>query len=67
MNVQELIDHLRTLDPTMPVAYRIFSEQCLLDVDDIQMEMLCEARPDGWVHSARPDKPAIPYLLFPGN
>lgn len=67
MNVRELIKLLDTFDPNLPVAYALHSEQCMLEASDIQVEMLCEARPDGWVANARPDKPLIPYLLFPGN
>lgn len=39
----------------------------MLEVDDIDIKELCEARVDGWVANERPDKPKIPYLVFPGN
>ena len=67
MKVSELIELLRTYPQDLPVAYRLFSEKCLLEVKDIEVEALCEARPDGWVANARPDKPTIDYLVFPGN
>lgn len=67
MTVAELIEHLKTVPQDLPVAYRRYSEQCLLDVTDIYVDTLCEARADGWVANARPDKPTIDYLIFPGN
>ncbi|RZK44588.1 MAG: hypothetical protein EOO61_03275 [Hymenobacter sp.] len=67
MTVQELIDLLGTYDPSLPVAYSLFSEQCMLEASDIAVHELCEQRNDGWVQNARPDKKLIPYLLFPGN
>jgi hypothetical protein len=67
MTVRELIELLGTFDPNLPIAYSLFSEQCMLEPEDISVVQLCEARPDGWVQNFRPDKEAIPYLLFPGN
>jgi hypothetical protein len=67
MTVRELISLLQTYPPDLPVAYRIFSENCLLEAKDIEIEMLCEPRDDGWVADQRPDKPSIPYLVLPGN
>jgi hypothetical protein len=67
MNVAELIDFLKTQPQELQVAYKIFSEQCLLDPADIEIRELCLPRSDGWVQDARPDKPKQKYLLLPGN
>lgn len=67
MTVKELISFLETQPQHLVVAYRRCSEQVLLDVADITVADLCEARADGWIESKRPDKPNKPYLLFPGN
>lgn len=67
MTVRELIEFLQTQSQDLPVAYKSYSEQCLLEITDIKIVELCEARPDGWIPGKRPDKPAIPYLVFPGN
>lgn len=67
MTVNDLIKFLQTKPGDLPVAYRIYSEQALLEEQDISIEDLCEPRPDGWVHHERPDKPTIKYLVFPGN
>lgn len=67
VTVADLIAHLQTLDPSLPVVYRIFSEQCLLELDDLNVEALCHPRPDGWVQNKRPDMPSQDYLLLPGN
>ena len=67
MNVAELISYLQTQPQDLQVAYRRFSEQVLLKDGEIEIEELCEPRPDGWVHHKRPDKPTRRYLLLPGN
>ncbi len=67
MTVKELIDILQGKPQNLQVAYRIYSEYCLLEPDDIGMRLLCAPRPDGWVHDARPDKPTQDYLVLPGN
>lgn len=67
MTVNELIEHLHTFPKDLPVAYRLHSEQCLLDLEDIVVTELCEPRPDGWIQDKRPDMPSIKYLVFPGN
>lgn len=67
MTVRELIEHLKTFDPELPVAYRCYSEQTLLELDDVHVKSLCEPRADGWLQNARPDKPSTDYLVFPGN
>lgn len=67
MKVKELIAFLQTQPQDLPVAYRCYSEQCLLEASDIKIEKLSVARDDGWVADARPGLPAAKYLLFPGN
>ena len=67
MTVKELIELLQTKPQDLLVAYDLYSEQVLLEADDIRIKTLCEPRPDGWVHDKRPDKPTREYLIFPGN
>ena len=67
ITIKELIQHLETFDQDLPVAFQVFSEQCLLDINQIKVHELCEPRPDGWVQDKRPDKNSIKYLVFPGN
>ena len=67
MKVKELIDLLKTFDSEMLIVHGMYSEYLLLDGRNISMQMLCEPRNDGWVADARPDKPLIPYVVFPGN
>lgn len=67
MTVSELIDFLKTQPQHLPVAYRAYSEQSLLEAKDVKIEELCEPRPDGWVQDRRPDMPTCQYLVFPGN
>lgn len=67
MTVAELIDFLKTQPQDLPVVFRLYSEQTLLRVEDISITPLCEPRPDGWVHDARPDMPTRLYLCLPGN
>jgi hypothetical protein len=67
MTVTELIEFLKTRPQELQVAYRVYSEQCLLEAKDIELLDCCEPRPDGWVQSKRPDRPTQQYLLFPGN
>lgn len=67
MTVGELIEFLRTKNQDLPVAFVCHSERRLLTAEEIEEEDLCEARPDGWVHFDRPDKPVVRYLVFPGN
>lgn len=67
MKVSELIEYLQTCPQDLEVVYRCYSEQCLLDVNDIGQEELCVAREDGWVQNIRLDKATQTYLVFPGN
>lgn len=67
MTVRELIAILQSKPQDIQVAYRCYSEWALLEEKDIDVQALCGAREDGWVHDARPDKPTFDYLTLPGN
>jgi len=67
MTIKELREFLLAFPQDIQVAYVCCSEQCLLDTNDIKILDGCEARADGWIQDARPDKPPKQYLLFPGN
>lgn len=67
MKVSELIQFLKDQPQDMEVGYCCFSEQCILEEDDIKVELLSVERSDGWIHDKRPDKPTKEYLIFPGN
>ena len=67
MKVLELIKFLETQPQDIEVAIEMYSEQCLLDVKDIEIQELCVARDDGWIQNKRPDMETQEYLVFPGN
>lgn len=67
VTVADLIEFLRTQDQDLPVGYNLYSEYCLLDLEEIRVKTCCEHRQDGWIHRYRPDKEAAKYLMFPGN
>lgn len=67
MTVAELIAFLQTQPQELQVAYGLYSEQCLLELEDINIVEACEPRNDGWIQNKRPDKPTQRYLMFPGN
>jgi len=67
ITVKELIQFLETVQQDLLVAYDLHSEQCLLEVKDIEIYDLCEPRPDGWIQNKRPDMPTRKYLVMPGN
>lgn len=67
MTVSELIELLKAMPQDALVAYNLYSEQCLMDVDQISIKELCHPRLDGWIQNARPDMPKRQYVVFPGN
>lgn len=67
MRVKDLIQHLQTLDPELLVVRELYSENVLLEEADLDVSLLCEPRPDGWVPNRRPDKPTQEYLVIEGN
>lgn len=67
MTVKEFIEYLKTQPQDLQVAFSRYSEQCLLEVDDIIIQDLCYPRPDGWIQDKRSDMPTQKYLLLPGN
>lgn len=67
ITVADLIEYLKKQPQDLPIAYDLHSEQVLMELDQINIEELCEPRNDGWLHDKRPDKPFRQYLVFPGN
>jgi hypothetical protein len=67
MTVAEFIEFLKTQPQDILVAYKMHSEQCLLEPDDMYVGKLTHARPDGWIQNARWDMPLKDYLILPGN
>lgn len=67
MTVKELIEILQTKPQDLQVIYAVYSEFCLLEARDIDVQWACPPRRDGWVAWERPDKPKQEYLAFPGN
>jgi hypothetical protein len=67
MTVKELIEVLQKYPQDLPVAFKCYSEQCILQEKDIKVESHCINRVDGWVQNKRPDMLSIDYLVFPGN
>lgn len=67
MTVAELIEFLKTQPQDLRVAHGMYSEAALLTTAGIHVEEWCVARPDGWIHWIRNDKPSESYLMFPGN
>lgn len=67
MTVATLILKLEQYPPDMPIAYYLYSEQCLMEETDIEIKVCGMPREDGWIHNERPDKPSQKYLMFPGN
>lgn len=67
MTVSDLIEFLKSQPQELQVAYSCYSDNVLLNTDEINIVTLCEPRPDGWIQNYRPDIPTQQYLLFPGN
>ena len=67
MTVAELIEFLKTQPQDLQVGIQMYSEQALLNADDIEIVEECQVRADGWIQSKRPDMPTQKYLMFPGN
>ena len=66
MKVKEFIAFLQKFPQDYQVAYRLYSEQCLLKEEDITvMKHLRRVR--WWIQDARDDEEAQLYLLLPGN
>lgn len=70
MTVRELIELLQTYPQDLRVAYRLCSEHKLLEKDEITIEKLQFARPDGWLHDMwkgiKSDQEET-YLVLPGH
>ena len=67
MTVADLIKVLQQQPQELQVAYSLYSEQAILEQEQITIVELCEPRKDGWIQDKRPDMPSKMYLLFPGN
>lgn len=67
MTIKEFIEYLQTQPQDLPVAYKCCSEQCMLNVESIEITDMCFPREDGWIQDTRPDMPTRKYLLLPGN
>ena len=67
MKVKELITFLETQDEELTVAYRLYSEALVMELDEISVKSLCKPRSDGWIQNNRLDKETQEYLVFPGN
>lgn len=67
MTVAELIKVLESYPQEIRVAFRCYSESCLLEADDLEMQIEGVPRPDGWIQNKRPDMETEAYLMFPGN
>lgn len=67
MTVSELIAHLHGFPQDLQVGYRIYSEYALVEANDVSLMECQPVRPDGWIHSARPDAERQKYVMFPGN
>lgn len=66
MKVSELIKFLKKQPQDIDVAYVCYSENTMLEAEDIKVVQLSVDREDGWIPNSRPDKAQKPYLLFPG-
>lgn len=67
MTVADLIEFLQKQPQDRLVLYKKYSEQCLLNSNEITTREFCEPRPDGWIQDKRSDIPHRTYLVFPGN
>jgi len=67
MTVADLIELLKTKPQDLQVAYAIHSEFCLLEPEDISVDVACPPRTDGWIQRSRRDYPSQQYLMLPGN
>ena len=67
MTTAELITLLQTQPQHLQVAYRLYSEACLLEIADLTIVTACQPRPDGWIQEERKDKQLQTYLMFSGG
>ena len=62
--VAAMIEYLKSLPQDMKIVKSEWSEHVLLEAKNFSIDELCVARPDGWVHEARPDKETERYLVI---
>lgn len=67
ITVAQLIEHLQTLDQSLPVCFKQFSDLSELELTYIEVMELQFPRGDGYVGRKRPDRPAQKWVVFPGN
>lgn len=67
MKVSELVKLLQGYPQDMEVAYRCYSEHCLMKASELHVQQHSKPRNDGWIHYKRPGHEAQDYLVFPGN
>lgn len=71
MTVADLIEYLKKQDQSLPVAYALHSEYCLLESSDMKVKKLHKYRPDGWVHcfykESEIKEKGMNYFVLPGN
>lgn len=67
MTVKELIEFLKQYPGDALVAYSKYSEQRLMEKDEVSLIEAGKPRPDGWVPDRRPNTGAQTYVMFPGN
>lgn len=62
MTVTELISRLQALPQDVQVIKPLWSGYTLITAADVLLTTGVEARLDGWVHDARPDKLEVTYV-----
>lgn len=67
MTVSDLIEYLKQQPQDLIVVHRMYSDQVILEANEIKVGQCCLPRNDGWVQNSRPDKPLQDYLILPGN
>lgn len=67
MTVAKLIELLKEKPQDAIIGYQCYSENIIMTANQIKLVEACAPRDDGWIHDARPDKPTVTYVMFPGN
>lgn len=62
LTVARLVELLLTKPQDLLVVHSLYSENCVLEANDVQLFVGCPVREDGWVPNVRPDKPRQEYL-----
>lgn len=67
ITVAQLIEYLQKQPQDLLVCHGMYSEQILLNTNQIIIVELSKPRPDSWIQDKRSDKDSQTYLKFPGN